>query len=373
MKKHSSLILGLFVLATILVACGGGEVEVTRIVEVEVTREVEVAGEAGPAEAITFAGGGDTLAEVQGRGVLNCGVSGSLLAFSFPDADGNMAGFDYDYCRAIAAAVLGDSEAVVPRSSNASERFPILQSGEIDVLIRNTTWTVSRDTSLGFNFAPTTFYDGQGMIVRKDDGITTLDDMDGGTVCVNAGTTTEKNLADVFRSRGISYEPVVFAETNDVRQAYDDGRCDGWTTDKSGLVANSQLLTDPENHMILEETMSKEPLGPLVRHGDDNWFDIVKWTVNCTILAEDLGVNSGNVDEMLGSDDPPTLNMLGVDGDLGQAMGLNNDFCYQVIKQVGNYEEIYNRHLGPDTPYDLPRGLNSPWTEGGLLYSPPFR
>ena len=373
MKKHSNLTLGLFVLATILVACGGEEVEVTRIVEVTRVVEVEVAGEAGPAEAITFAGGGDTLAEVQDRGILNCGVSGILVAFSFPDTDGNMEGFDYDYCRAIAAAVLGDSEAVVPRSSNASERFPILQSGEIDVLIRNTTWTVSRDTSLGFNFAPTTFYDGQGMIVRKDDGITTLDDMDGGTVCVNAGTTTEKNLADVFRSRGISYEPVVFAETNDVRQAYDDGRCDGWTTDKSGLVANSQLLTDPENHMILEETMSKEPLGPLVRHGDDNWFDIVKWTVNCTILAEDLGVNSGNVDEMLGSDDPPTLNMLGVEGDLGQAMGLNNDFCYQVIKQVGNYEEIYNRHLGPDTPYDLPRGLNSPWTEGGLLYSPPFR
>jgi general L-amino acid transport system substrate-binding protein len=371
MKTRSSLVLGLFLLATILAACGGGttEVEVTRIVEVT----VEVAGEAGAAEAVTFAGGGDTLAEVQGRGIVNCGVSGSLLAFSFAEEDGSVNGFDVDFCKAVAAAALGDSEAAFIRTCNASERFPILQSGEIDVLIRNTTWTVSRDTSLGFNFCPTTFYDGQGMSVRRDSGITTLDDLAGGTVCVNAGTTTEKNLADVFRSRGIDYEPVVFAEALDVLQAYDEGRCDGWTTDKSGLIGNSQLLSNPEDHMILEETMSKEPLGPLVRHGDDNWFDIVKWTVNCTILAEDLGVDSTNVDEMLGSDDPKILNMLGVEGDLGQAMGLNNDFCYQVIKQVGNYEEIYNRHLGPDTVFNVPRGLNSQWTEGGLLYSPPFR
>jgi general L-amino acid transport system substrate-binding protein len=296
-----------------------------------------------------------------------------LLAFSYPDDDGVMQGFDADTCRAVAAAALGDANAVEFRSSNASERFPILQSGEIDVLIRNTTWTVSRDTSLGFNFAPTTFFDGQGIIVRRDSGITDFEGLDGGTVCVNAGTTTEKNLADVFRSRGIDYEAVVFAETADVRQAYDDGRCDAWTTDKSGLIANSQLLTDPPNHVILEETMSKEPLGPLVRHGDDNWFDIVKWSVNCIILSEDLGVSSANVDDMLGSDDPKILNMLGVEGDLGQAMGLNNDFCYQIIKQVGNYEELYNRHLGPDTPYDVPRGLNSQWTMGGILYSPPFR
>jgi len=361
----------LILLALISTACGGSTVVETVIVTVEVPAE---AGEAEVQQvAVEFAGGGDTLAEVQGRSIVNCGVSGSLLAFSYPDDAGVMQGFDADYCRVVAAAALGDAGNVEFRSCNASERFPILQSGEIDVLIRNTTWTVSRDTSLGFNFVPTTFFDGQGMIVRKDSGINSLEDMDGGTVCVNAGTTTEKNLADVFRSRGIDYEAVVFAETADVRQAYDDGRCDGWTTDKSGLIANSQLLADPENHKILEDTMSKEPLGPLVRHGDDNWFDIVKWAVNCTILAEDLGVDSSNVDDMLGTDDPKILNMLGVEGDLGQAMGLNNDFCYQVIKQVGNYEEIYNRALGPDTPYDVPRGLNSPWTEGGLLYSPPFR
>ena len=340
----------------------------------EPAAEEPVAEEPGETEGpAPSQGSSDTLAAVQERGILNCGVSGTLLAFSYPDDAGVMQGFDADYCRAVAAAVLGDFEAVEFRSSNATERFPILQSGEIDVLIRNTTWTISRDTSLGFNFAPTTFYDGQGMTVRKDSGINTLEDMDGGTVCVQAGTTTEKNLADVFRSRGIDYEPVVFAETDQVRGAYDEGRCDGWTTDKSGLVANGQLLAVPEDHKILEETMSKEPLGPLVRHGDDNWFDIVKWTVFCTILAEDLGVDSTNVDDMLGSDDPQILNMLGVEGDLGQAMGLNNDFCYQVIKQVGNYEEIYNRALGPDTPYDLPRGVNSQWTEGGILYSPPFR
>lgn len=388
MSRKLFSVLSVFVLsALLLTACGGGgdtsaleaEIDSLKAELEESNMKLEEAMAMEPAEAevqevaVTFAGGGDTLAKVQDLDVLNCGVSGSLLAFSFVDENGEMQGFDADYCRAVAAAVFGDASKVEFRSSNASERFPILQSGEIDVLIRNTTWTVSRDTSLGFNFAPTTFYDGQGMLVRKDSGITTLEDLDGGTVCVNAGTTTEKNLADVFRSRGIAYEPVVFAETNDVMSAYDEGRCDGWTTDKSGLIANSQLLGTPADHTILEETMSKEPLGPLTRHGDDNWFDIVKWTVNCTILAEDLGVDSTNVDDMLGSDNPKILNMLGVEGDLGQAMGLNNDFCYQVISQVGNYVEIYNRHLGPDTVYDVPRGLNSQWTAGGILYSPPFR
>ncbi len=375
MRKNTFFVVSLLlILAMFLVACGGGET-VVETVEVEVTRivEVQVAGEAAPAEPMTFAGGGDTLAAVQDRGILNCGISGTLPGFSFLNDDGSVSGFDWDFCRAVAAAALGDAEAVENRNSNASERFPILQSGEIDVLIRNTTWTLSRDTSLGFNFAPTTFYDGQGMIVRKDSGITSLEGLDGGTVCVNAGTTTEKNLADVFRSRGINYEAVVFAETDAERQAYDEGRCDGWTTDKSGLIASQTQLAVPEDHVILSDTMSKEPLGPLVRHGDDNWFDIVKWTVNCTLQAEEKGVTSANVDEMLGSDDPEILNLLGVEGDLGQAMGLNNDWCYQVIKQVGNYGEIYDRNLGPDTPYNVPRGPNELWTNGGLMYSPPFR
>ena len=372
----------LIVLSLALAACGGAaapaaeetvaEEPAEEVVAEEPAEEV-AAEEPGATDGPAPAEGADTLAKVQDLGVLNCGVSGALLGFSFVEDDGSVSGFDADYCKVVAAAVLGDGEAVEFRASNASERFPILQSGEIDVLSRNTTWTVSRDTSLGFNFVPTTFYDGQGMIVRKDSGIETLEDMAGGTVCVNAGTTTEKNLADVFRSRGIDYEPVVFAESNDVRLAYDEGRCDGWTTDKSALISNGQLLAVPSDHVILAETMSKEPLGPLVRHGDDNWFDIVKWSVYCTFQAEELGIDSTNVDDMLGSDDPTVLNTLGVEGDLGQAMGLNNDFCYQIIKQVGNYEEIYNRALGPDTPYNVPRGSNSQWNDGGLLYSPPFR
>lgn len=373
-KKTLLIIVGLLLMALALAACGGGETTV-ETVTVEVTRivEVEVAGEAGPAEAVEFAGGGDTLGEVQARGVLNCGTNGTLPGFGFIGEDGSFSGFDWDYCRAIAAAVFGDAEAVEGRALTATERFPVLQSGEVDVLSRNTTWTTTRDTSLGFDFAPTTFYDGQGMMVRKDSGITDLEGLEGGTVCVQAGTTTEKNLADVFRGLGINAEAVVFPDNNSTREAYDEGRCDGFTTDKSGLVASQTQLTNPEDHTILEATMSKEPLGPLTRHGDNNWGDVVLWTVNCTIQAEELGINSENVDEFLGSDDPVVLNTLGVEGDLGQMMGLNNDFCYQIIKQVGNYGEIYDRNLGPDTPFNLPRGLNSLWTDGGLLYSPPFR
>ncbi|MCP4357300.1 MAG: amino acid ABC transporter substrate-binding protein [Chloroflexi bacterium] len=375
MNKRTVLIIGVLLLAMTLVACGGGETTVTETVTVEVTRivEVEVAGEAGAAEEISFAGGGDTLAAVQDAGVLNCGVSGTLPGFSFVAEDGSVSGFDWDYCRAVAAAALGDSEAAEARPSTATERFPILQSGEIDVLIRNTTWTTSRDTSLGFDFAPTTFYDGQGMMVRVDSGITDLAGLEGGTVCVQAGTTTEKNLADVFRREGINAESVVFPDNNATRESYDEGRCDGFTTDKSALIASKTQLSVPEDHTILEVTMSKEPLGPLTRHGDNNWADIVMWTVNCTIQAEELGIDSTNVDEFLGSDDPVVLNLLGVEGDLAQAMGLENDFCVNIISQVGNYAEIYNNNLGPDTAFNVPRGLNSLWTDGGLLYAPPFR
>jgi general L-amino acid transport system substrate-binding protein len=211
------------------------------------------------------------------------------------------------------------------------------------------------------------------MMVRTDSGIETLEDLEGGTVCVQAGTTTEKNLADVFRQLNINSEAVVFPDNNATREAYDEGRCDGFTTDKSGLIASQSQLSDPDAHIILDVTMSKEPLGPLTRHGDNNWGDIVMWTVNCTIQAEELGITSENVDEFLGSDDPVVLNLLGVEGDLAQAMGLNNDFCVQIIKQVGNYGEIYDRNLGPDTQFNVPRGLNNLWTNGGLLYSPPFR
>ncbi|HFE67349.1 MAG TPA: amino acid ABC transporter substrate-binding protein [Chloroflexi bacterium] len=376
--KRFTLFIILFALfALLLAACGSSSsepVEVTRIVEV--TRVVEVPGEAGAPQApepVTFAGGGDTLDEVQSRGVLNCGIHGKSPGFAFIEEDGSINGFDWDYCRAVATAVLGDADAVEARALTSSERFPVLQSGEIDVLIRTTTWTISRDTALGTNFAPTTFYDGQGMMVRKDSGITDLPGLEGGTVCVASGTTTEKNLADVFRKLGINYEPVVFDDRPAAFEAYDEGRCDGMTSDKSALLGGKTLMKNPDDHVILDVTMSKEPLGPVVRHGDDNWFDIVKWTVLCTVQAEELGITSENVDEMLGSDDPVVLNTLGVEGDLGQAMGLNNDFCAQVIRQVGNYGEIYERNLGAGTPFNLARGVNDLWTNGGLMYSPPFR
>jgi len=364
----------LVIMGLLLVACGGGDtVEVTRVVQVEVTRIVEVAGEAGPAQEITFAGGGDTLQTVLDRGELICGVPlGTSPGFGYIEEDGSYTGFDWDYCRVVAAAVLGDANAVTPRPSDATQRFPILQSGEVDMLSRQTTWTLTRDTALGFNFAPTTFYDGQGMMVRKASGITDLQGLEGGTVCVSAGTTTELNLAAVMSSLGINYEAVVF-DGNQDRIAYDEGRCDGYTTDKSGLVSNQTIMSNPDEHIILAVTMSKEPLGPLVRHGDDNWFDIVKWSTFCTMQAEEKGVTSQNVDEMLGSDDPEILSLLGVENNLGSNMGLNDDFCYQIIKQLGNYEELYLKNLGPDTPFNLPRGVNALWTEGGILYSPPFR
>ncbi len=374
MKKLYVLVGLLLLVALTLTACGGeGEtVEVTRIVEV--TRVVQAEGAAEP-EAVTFAGAGNTLAAVQARGILNCGSNASLPGFANLEADGSYTGFDYDFCRVVAAAALGDADSVEVRATTATERFPVLQSGEVDVLIRNTTWTISRDTSLGFDFAPVTFYDGQGMMVRDTSGITTLEDFEGGSVCVQAGTTTERNLADWLRRLGIdqSTETIVFPDNPSTTAAYDEGRCDGLTTDKSGLAAVRTQTSNPDEHVILDVTMSKEPLGPVVRHGDNNWGDVVMWAVNCTIEAEELGITSENVDEFLGSENPDVLRLLGVEGDLGQAMGLANDFCVQIIRQVGNYAEIYDRNLGPDTGVFIPRGLNSLYTEGGLLYSPPFR
>ena len=403
--KSRNMVVSLFALLALslfVAACGGGEVvevvktvEVEKIVTVEVEKEVEkivtveveaeVAAAApteAPAEETTAdtaapaaQAGGNTLDIVRDRGTMLCGGNANVPGFGYLDPDTNQfTGFDIDYCRAVAAAVLGNADAVEIRPTTAQERFPVLQSGEIDMLSRNTTWTISRDTSLGFNFAPTTFYDGQGMMVRKDSGIGSLNDLDGATICVQQGTTTEKNLADVMRAIGADYEPVVLADANATRDAYDTGRCDGFTTDKSGLVSQQILLAEPDAHVILEETMSKEPLGPLVRHGDDQWFDIVKWVTFGTFQAEELGITSENVEEIAAtSEDPVVRNLLGAEGDLGQALGLDNDFMVDVIKQVGNYGEIYNRHLGPDTVFDLPRAVNAQWTDGGLIYSPPFR
>jgi general L-amino acid transport system substrate-binding protein len=374
-RKYTLMLLVAMLLSLLLVACGGEtEVEVTRVVEVEVTRVVEVSGEAAPAEPVTFAGGGDTLAQVQSRGVLKCGGNQNVPGFGYLDPDsGDFSGFDIDFCKAIAAAVLGDAEAVEVTPTTGQSRFPVLQSGEVDVLIRNTTHTISRDTALGFDFAPTTFYDGQGMMVRIDSGIATLADLAGGTVCVQAGTTTEKNLAQYYEGLGVSIETLVFPDAPATLEAYDSGACDGFTTDKSGLLSQQILLSDPTAHVILVEDMSREPLGPLTRHGDNNWNDIVSWTVQCMINAEFLGINQANVDDMLGSDDPVISDLMGETGEFGEALGLPNNFCYEVVKQVGNYADAYNRNLGPDTPFNLARGLNSLYTDGGILYPIPFR
>jgi len=316
---------------------------------------------------------GGTLGVVKDRGKLICGVNSGVPGFGFLDEEtGTFSGFDIDYCKALAVAIFNDPNAVEYRPLTASARFTALAAGEIDVLIRNTTWTFTRDVDLQNNFAPTTYYDGQGFMVRVDSGINTIDDLDGATICVLQGTTTEQNLADEFAKRGLSYTPLVFAETAARDQAYDEGRCDAITSDASQLAAIRTKLTNPDEHKILPELISKEPLGPVVRHGDDRWFDIVKWTVFCTMEAEELGVTSANVDEMLQSDDPKVRRLLGVEGDFGQKLGLSNDWCANIIRTLGNYGEIYARNL---SPIGLPRegSLNALWKNGGLIYSPPFR
>jgi len=369
-KMYSMGLVAAMFLGMIIAACAGA---VPTATEAEVPAaateaEAEVPAEAeGEAEAEAPAGqeSTSTLAKVQELGVLKCGTgAGTAPGFAFIQEDGSWEGFNVDFCKAFAAATLGDADAVEPTAVTTTSRFPTLQAGDVDVLSNNTTWTSSRDTALGFDFAPTVFYDGQGMMVRTDSGIETLEDLAGGTICVRTGTTTEKNLADVMRKLDLEYEAVTFEDTGDVtRSAFEEGRCDAYTTDKSSLVSESVLFDDPSSVTILPIVMSKEPLGPLVRHGDDNWFDIIKWTVNCTIQAEELGI----------SEDPVVLNTLGVEGDHGQAMGINNDFCYQVISQVGNYGELFAKHLGEGTPFNLARGTNALWTDGGLMYSPPFR
>lgn len=383
-KTYTLGLIGAVLMGWLLAACFGAagpaptEAEAPAV-EAEAPAESEAAAptesEAESETEAPVAQGESTLAAVQERGVVKCGAgAGATPGFAFITEDGSWEGFNIDFCKVFAAAALGDAEAIEPVVTTGTTRFPILQSGEADVLSNNTTWTSSRDTALGFDFAPTVFYDGQGMMVRADSGIESLSDLEGASICVATGTTTEKNLADVMRQLDIEYEAVTFEDTGDVtRSAFAEGRCDAYTTDTSALVAQSTLFDDPASVKILPEVMSKEPLGPLVRHGDDNWFDIVKWSTFCTFQAEELGITSENVDDMLGSDNPVVLNTLGVEGDHGQAMGLNNDFCYQIIKQVGNYGEIFQRNLGEGTPFNLDRGTNALWTEGGLLYSPPFR
>jgi general L-amino acid transport system substrate-binding protein len=318
--------------------------------------------------------GGSRLQIVKDRGNVICGVNDQLPGFGTLEADGSFAGFDVDFCKAVAAAVLGDAEAVEYRSASAQERFTLVSTGEVDVLFRNSTWTLTRDSAeVAMEFMPVTFYDGQGMMVRADSGIESLEDMEGAAVCVQSGTTTELNLADSFRALGLDFTPVVFDDNDATAGAYDEGRCDGFTTDKSGLVASRTKLQNPDEHVILDVTMSKEPLAGAVAQGDAQWADAVRWTIYGLISAEELGVTSENLDEMLESEDPNIRRLLGVEGDLGAKLSLPNDFVAAAIRAVGNYGEIYDRNLGPDTPFALPRGLNNLYSNGGIQYAMPLR
>ena len=314
-----------------------------------------------------------TLQDVKAKGFVQCGVSQGLPGFSNPDEKGNWKGLDVDLCRAIAAAVFGDASKVKFTPLSAKERFTALQSGEVDVLSRNTTWTMQRDTALGLNFAGVNYYDGQGFMVRKSMGVTSAMQLNGAAVCTNTGTTTELNLADFFRSHKMQYEVVAFEKADEVVKAYDEGRCDVYTTDRSGLAAQRLKLKNPDEHIILPETISKEPLGPVVRQGDDQWFDLVKWTLFAMINAEELGVTSKNVDEMKKSNNPAIKRLLGIEGKFGENIGVSNDWAYNIIKQVGNYGESYDRNVGPKTPLGLSRGLNALWNKGGIMYAPPIR
>jgi general L-amino acid transport system substrate-binding protein len=314
------------------------------------------------------------LDSIKNSGQLICGVSGELPGFSFVDTNGKYTGIDVDVCRAIAAAIFDDPNAVEFRNLNAKERFTAVQTGEVDVLSRNTTFTLSRDTSVGMEFGPIVFYDGSGMMVRKSSGIKSLKDLQGKAICTQTGTTNEQNLADQMRKRGISYKPVVFEDINTAYATYAEGRCDGVTSDNSQLISRRTTLPNPEEHIILDEVLSQEPFAPAVASGDAKWADTVKWVVYSLIKAEELGINSQNVAQFANSTDPEIKRFLGTEGDLGKGMGLTNDFATRIINHVGNYGEIYNRHLGPKTKLNLPRTRqNQLWTNGGLLYSPPFR
>ena len=314
-----------------------------------------------------------TLDAVKAKGYVQCGVTGGVPGFSAPDANNNWTGLEVDYCRAIAAAVFNNADAVRYTPLTSQERFTALSAGEIDVLSRTTTWTMSRDTQLGIKFVGTMFYDGQGFMVRKADNIASALDLGGAAICIESGTTTELNAADYFAANKLEFNTVVFVDQDEVVKAYEDGRCDVYTTDSSALAAERSKFANPADHIILPEIISKEPLGPVVRQGDDGWFNIARWTYYALLEAEELGVSSANVDEMLASDNPAIKRLLGVEGDFGTPIGLTKDWAYQIVKLVGNYGETYDRNVGPATPIGLARGLNALWKDGGIQYSPPIR
>jgi general L-amino acid transport system substrate-binding protein len=325
-----------------------------------------------------------TLDDIKAKGFVQCGVSQGLPGFSNPDAQNNWTGMDVDFCKAVAAAIFGDASKVKFSPLSAKERFTALQSGEVDLLSRNTTWTMSRDTSLGLKFAGVMYYDGQGFMVKKSLNIDSALKLDGATVCTNTGTTTELNLADYFKGHNMKYQVVAIEDANQVRQAYDEGRCDIFTTDQSGLYAERLQLKAPDDHIVLPEIISKEPLGPVVRQGDDAWFNVVKWTYYALLTAEELGITQANVDDMVKAASEPNGNpemkrILGIKNEDGSAagfgtgMGLNEEWIVQIVKGVGNYGEIFERNVGVNTPLKIARGKNALWKDGGLQYAPPIR
>jgi general L-amino acid transport system substrate-binding protein len=314
-----------------------------------------------------------TLNTIKSRGMLNCGANGTLGGFGLPDAQGNWTGLDVDFCRAIAAAIFNDANKVKFVPLTAKDRFTALQSGDVDVLARNTTWTSSRDTSLGLNFSVVNYYDGQGFLVRKSLKVNSALELNDAAVCVQQGTTTELNLADYFRANKMKLKTVTFASADEAIKAYDSGRCDAFTTDASGLYAERLRLAKSDDHIVLPEIISKEPLGPSVRHGDDQWGDIVKWTHFAMVTAEELGITKATVDEALKSNNPDIRRLLGAEGNYGEQLGLTKDWAYRIIKLVGNYGEVFEKNVGQGSPLKIARGINALWTKGGLQYAPPIR
>ncbi|MEH6822502.1 MAG: amino acid ABC transporter substrate-binding protein [Motiliproteus sp.] len=314
-----------------------------------------------------------TLDAVKSKGFVQCGVSTGLPGFSNPDEKGNWQGMDVDVCRAVAAATLGDASKVKYIPLTAKERFTALQSGEIDVLSRNTTWTQTRDTTLGLNFAGVSYYDGQGFMVSNKLGVKNALELDGAAVCIQSGTTTELNLSDYFREHKMSFSPVVFDTSDQTIKGFEAGRCDMVTSDQSQLYALRIKLADPGSAIVLPEVISKEPLGPVVRQGDDQWFNIVKWSLNAMINAEELGLNSANIDAMKKSTNPNITRFVGIDGPKGSGMDLSDDWAYQIVKQVGNYGEAFERNVGSGSPLKIARGVNALWSKGGFMYAPPMR
>jgi general L-amino acid transport system substrate-binding protein len=365
--RRMNTVLGLALgglLLTGLAACGEKKTE-------------QAASTAAPAAqpAATAAPAGKTLDNVKSYGKLKCGVNTGLAGFGAPNDKGEWSGLDIDVCKAVAAAIFGDATKIEFKPLNAEQRFTALQSGEVDMLARNSTWTLSRDSQLGLDFVAVNYYDGQGFMVHKSSGIKSALQLKGATVCVQEGTTTEKNLGDYDKSNNIGMNPPAkFKESDQARGAYDEGRCDAYTTDASGLAAERTALKNPDDNIILPEIISKEPLGPAVRNGDSQWADVVRWSYYAMLVAEEKGITQANVDQVKSSSqDPEVRRLLGVEDKMGEGLGLTNDWAYNVIKAVGNYGESFERNVGQATPLKLERGLNALWNKGGLQYAPPVR